>query len=88
MTPNFASAPPSNEFGTKNNKLHHLGFVVFCNLANERDGLVQYNFKELLKVILVSVHGVPMVFLRSLGTTTSGLSLKIPVNRNPTPFPL
>ena len=32
---------------------------------------------------IVSVHGVPMVFLRSLGTTTSGLSLKIPVDRNP-----
>ena len=32
---------------------------------------------------MVSVHGVPVVFLRSLGTTTSGLSLKIPVDRNP-----
>ena len=33
--------------------------------------------------IKVSVHGVPVVFLRSLGTTNSGLSLKIPVDRNP-----
>ena len=40
-------------------------------------------FRSHSSTIIVSVHGVPMVFLRSLGTITSGWSLKIPVDRNP-----
>ena len=63
--------------------LQRTGFIN-CKSRSSRLKVYDYSKKEAYFItIIVSVHGVPMVFLRSLGTTTSGLSLKIPVDRNP-----